>query len=376
MLVCKKCSAEMPDTALFCSQCGFKLTDNKVPARKKKTRGNGQGSVYKRSNVWVAQVVIGVKTNGTYKYHRKSGFRTKKEAIEYLEKYKYVPQKSAKIRDLYKSVLPHIEELSKDKQSHYTTAWKRLQLLHNQDITNLSVHDLHEAIMNVVETYYPAKDMRDLLSLIYERAIDEQIVTVNLASRVTLKKGEESETVPLNEKEIEALWKDFAGGYTKTGCFILMCYTGTMPGELFKITPSNIDLSKKRIIGAGIKTKKRKETPIILPDIIIPVVEELIKEKPQDERLWKGDEKSFYDYFAKMKKRCQFREEIRPYSCRHTLATVLKKGNMDVEHIKEIMRHTRISTTEHYIHIEKDQSAEADAMNALLSAANSPKSCE
>ncbi|MCQ2461977.1 MAG: tyrosine-type recombinase/integrase [Clostridia bacterium] len=309
---------------------------------------------------------MSIDENGKQVRRRKYGFRTKKEALDYLMELRFKPQKDSRIKSLYEALAPQIEKLSKDKQSHYKTAFNRMQVLHNQKIEVLSVQDLQTVVDENCPTKYPAKDMRDLFSLLYQRAMSEQIVSVNLSKFIVLPSSEETETTPLNEKEIEALWKDFTDGNTLTGCFLLMCYTGTMPGELFKITPANIDLTKKRITGAGIKTEKRKETPTILPDIIIPVVEELIKDKPQNERLWTGDEKSFYDYFAEMKKRCELREEIRPYSCRHTLATVLKKAKVDVEHIKEIMRHSKTSTTEHYIHLEKDQSAEAQAMNSAL----------
>ncbi len=363
MLVCKKCSAELPDTALFCAQCGFKLADNKVPTRKKKTRGNGQGSVYKDGATWRAQVTIGIDENGKQIYRKKRGFKTKKEAIEYLNELRFKPQKDSRIKSLYEAITPQIEKLSKNKQSHYKTAYNRMTVLHNQKIEILSIQDLQTIVDEKCPTKYPAKDMRDLFSLIYQRAMAEQMVSVNLAKFIVLPDSEETETIPLNETEIEALWQDFADGHIQTGCFILMCYTGTMPGELFKITPSNIDLKNAIITGAGIKTEKRKQAPIIIPNIIVPVVQELIKDKPQDERLWKGDEKSFYDYFAEMKKRCRLREEIRPYSCRHTLATTLSNKNISTEVIKEVMRHAKLTTTEHYIHKTSVPLKEKKAVN-------------
>ena len=54
-----------------------------------KTRGNGQGTAYKRGNVWEAQVIVGWKLSDKpdappYPIkRRKSGFKTKAAAIAY-----------------------------------------------------------------------------------------------------------------------------------------------------------------------------------------------------------------------------------------------------------------------------------------------------
>ena len=50
--------------------------------RKPKSRGNGQGTAYKRGNTWTAQVVVGWK-NGCPVKRTKGGFATKRDAINY-----------------------------------------------------------------------------------------------------------------------------------------------------------------------------------------------------------------------------------------------------------------------------------------------------
>ena len=54
-----------------------------------KSRGNGQGTAYKRGKTWEARVVIGWKLIGdpphrSPVYKTKGGFGTKKEAVQYL----------------------------------------------------------------------------------------------------------------------------------------------------------------------------------------------------------------------------------------------------------------------------------------------------
>ena len=81
---CRKCHAEIPDESNFCLVCGVKqkVTQNT------KSRGNGTGSVYKRGRTWTAVRVLGYMTDENGKIHKttrsKSGFKTKKEALEYL----------------------------------------------------------------------------------------------------------------------------------------------------------------------------------------------------------------------------------------------------------------------------------------------------
>lgn len=364
-MLCKKCEKEIPDGAIWCPWCGKK----QIAEKKNTRRCNGTGSVYKRGDTWVCAISVGQYDSGNYKRRKKGGFRTKKEALEYIETLKYKPQRDKKLSAVYDAIQPHIDGLSKDKQSHYKTAWKRLQPLHNVNIGLLSIADLQDAMDHAVGSYYPAKDIRDLLSLIYERAIKEEYVTVNKARHLVLPDLDEKGTEPFTADEMRAMWEDFQHGHTETGFFLLMCYTGMMPGELRRLTVDMIDLGARRIVGAGIKTEKRKETPILLPDVILPVVSALISGREGNERIYPCDETAFYFDFAAMKKRtgCRPIKELRPYSCRHTLATTLADANVSTAIIKEVMRHAKISSTQKYMH--PDQSLYAGAVNAALTSA-------
>ena len=82
---CRKCRGEIPDGSRFCMLCGVAQNIRQNP----KGRGNGQGSVYQLPNKkWIAVRTIGYEpaADGTMRRitRSKSGFRTKKEAVEYL----------------------------------------------------------------------------------------------------------------------------------------------------------------------------------------------------------------------------------------------------------------------------------------------------
>ena len=362
-MLCKKCNVELPEGANFCPFCGISVKKpERTPGRK--SRGNGTGSAYKRGKTWCAAICTGVNADGNCIRRVKGGFKTKKEALAYIDQMRYHPVHDKKISALYDALQPHFEKLSANKRTHYKTAYARLARIHNVNIGDLSVVDLQTVVDENAATYYPAKDMRDLLSLIYQQAMKDDYVSQNKAKFIVLPDLEEKDTVPFTVEEIKALWADYQAGNTKTGFFLLMIYTGMMPGEARKVTVDMVQIAEKRIVGAGLKTAKRKETPIVLPDIIVPVVEDLMAGKTG--RLWESDENSFYEYWQTMKKRtgCRQIAELRPYSCRHTTATTLADRQVSAAIIQEVMRHSRITTTRRYVHL--DQDAQAAAMNTAF----------
>jgi integrase len=141
-----------------------------------------------------------------------------------------------------------------------------------------------------------------------------------------------------------------------------MIYSGMMPGELLNITKDMISFEKQQIIGGGIKTNKRKVIPIVIADFIVPVLKDLCDSFKND-KLWPFSLKEFYKEFSLMLERCKCRDILVPYSCRHTTATALALKKVPPLVMKEIMRHTKFSSTERYIDI--DTSNSLDAINSL-----------
>ena len=82
---CRKCHVEIPENSRLCPRCGVTQALSQRP----KNRGNGQGSAYQRANgTWMAVRVTDYVVGADGRTHRKtvskSGFRTKKEALEYI----------------------------------------------------------------------------------------------------------------------------------------------------------------------------------------------------------------------------------------------------------------------------------------------------
>lgn len=124
-------------------------------------------------------------------------------------------------------------------------------------------------------TFCPARDMKNLMSHVYKIAMAQEDARTNLATFIVLPELEEGERTLFIESEVKQLWKDWNSGNMFTGYILLMIYSGMMPGELFICEKQMIDFGQQIIFGCGLKTKKRKSTPIVIADDIIPVLNKL-----------------------------------------------------------------------------------------------------
>lgn len=374
---CKKCGNEIPDNSVFCMFCSFDQR-KAVKSKKPKTRGNGTGTAYKRGKYWEAQYTCGKKISPkTGKLitdrRRKSGFLTKKEALEYIP---IIAAKKIVTREVTTLVMfwdnysnNAMQKLSKSKQTAYKIAYNKIESyssvydIVNMPIKDLTINHLQEMVNSVAATYYPARDIKNLLSHLYKRAMAQKDVMVNLANFIILPELEEEAPNPFNEDELKKLWNDYGKGNKFTAYILLMIYSGMMPGKLFRAEKNMVDWEKQQIIGCGLKTKKRKITPIIIADFIIPVVKEIC-DNAATEKLLSIGENNFYKEFHETLSRCEI-EDRTPYACRHTTATALALGNIAPAIIQEVMRHTKFSTTQRYIHVDVDTAPMLDAVNKM-----------
>lgn len=360
---CIKCGAELPEGAVYCHLCGKK----QVTTEKKKSgrsRPNGSGSVYKRGKTWECAVVLGyiVQDDGKLKAVRptKGGFKTKKEAMEYLPKLREErPRITPTINELWirYQESKKYQELSASRKEKYAIAWKKLKRLWFTRIDLLTTFDLQDTVDSNATSYYPARDLKDLLSKLYQMALPDQYVRSNLAEYIELPPVNAKEQQAFEAEEVTKLWTDYAAGNWWTGYVLLMCYSGMMPGELLGCRKEHIDWDGKQIRGAGKKTDVRRSTPIVLADLIIPVLSDLCDHTP-GEKLIKINKDNFYDVYYSTLERAGCRR-LPPYSCRHTAATSLALENIPPSVIQKIMRHAKFSTTEKYIHINIDPMLEA-----------------
>ena len=365
---CIKCGVDLPDGAVFCHMCGRKQTPPAPKRQRTKARGNGTGTAYKRGKTWTARIVLGYYVGDDGKRHARTanrgGFATKKEALDYIPKLKAEAESSATLTlsgywEFYEA--KKLPELSRDKQTAYRIAWRRWAALATRKLEDLKIETLQAAMDEAATTYYTARDMKNLMSHFYKHGLANQTVSVNLAQYLQLPPANASEQTPFNAEELDLLWKDFAAGNTFTGYILLMIYTGMMPGELLQAKKEHIDWDGKQIRGAGLKTATRKAAPIVLADVILPVLRVLV-DTSRGEKLIHINKDNFYrEYYATLERIGTRR--LPPYSCRHTTGTDLAKAAVPAFTIQKIMRHAKITTTQHYTHM--DATDALSGVNAL-----------
>lgn len=371
---CRKCARDLVPGALFCHHCG---ADQRIRERTPRSKGNGTGSIYKRADRpgWCVAVTLSCKASpgpdGTsivrQKRHTKSGFPTKKAANEYLaqliatgeaRRMKKVPT----VAELYEQ---YKEAPGKKPGASTLTAYKTA---FNRRI-NPSIGDLPIDVVTLKHlenciaglNYDPAKDVKDLMSKLFQRAIADGFVQVNPCTLLAMPEQNPAEIPAWLPEEIERLWIAWDWGDRIASCCLLMIHTGMMPGELFKLKRDMINWDAQTIIGCGLKTKERRENAIVFPSVIAPVLRELCDTSVSRSGYVLGMNKDkFYDSFSQMKSALYIRPEVRPYSSRHSTATELELLGVSPSTIAAVLRHKNYATTaKHYMDISTDKALAA-----------------
>lgn len=352
----------------FCGMCGAAQSPVRRSARK---RGNGQGTAFKRGKTWYAQVTrysYVTEENGEEKrirrYKTKGGFETKRAALDYIQQLRAGEERTTPtLLDLYTVWEKNdLHKLAKSKQQGYSIARKRLEPIIGRRIDTLTTADLQELINEKANTYYKARDMKTLLSHLYKRAMADQFVTQNLSQFLVLPELNEQEGVPFEPEEVNKMWDAYADGNVFMGYLLLMIYSGMMPAELFSCKKDMIDFDRCEIWGCGRKTKKRKEVPIVFAECVKPVLVELC-ESVDGDMLQPEKKNAWYDRYHEEVKKIGVRD-LPPYSCRHTTGTEAAKQNLNASIIQKIMRHSKITTSQKYIHLGSSEvHAGLDGMN-------------
>ena len=370
-MICPRCEKEIPDDALLCCYCGRNIV--RKPQARAHQRGNGTGTAYKNGKYWMAVATVKMYKDENGKDHqvrrKKSGFKTKGEALEYcvvLRNGTADTTKRVPTLEEYWNIYHDGEwqKLSKSKQGAYKIAWKKLHDIMYRPVSLLTVSDLRRIVAEKANTYYPARDMKVVLGHLFDLAGADGHVNRNLPDYIILPELNEKERNPFTDEEQAALWRIYDAGDRRAALPLIMIYTGMMPGEMQGLRPEMINFDTQEIVGASIKTKVRKASPIYLPDTIVPVlISEMEQSTSKTGYVWARNEEAFYrNYYAALEAAgCR---RLEPYSCRHTTATALAiNEGIAPQTVKKIMRWSTTKMLDRYAH--PDVSDVKAAINTL-----------
>ena len=330
-----------------------------------RTRANGTGSAFKRPGRpgWYAQIVVGYKPNGQPIYVRKGGFATKTDALKALPTLKetakpvvVVPTVSYYYKAFCKGKYANISE---DKQRAYDIAYAKLSAIHNTPVDRLTVPQLQAIVNEKCTTYYPARDVRTLLNHIFRLAAVDGNANPAIPGLIEIPKLNEKHRDAFTDEEQILLWTSYEAGNRAAALPLIMIHCGLMTGEMRRLTASMIDLENREIIGVGMKTEERRTKSVLIPNAVVPLLQDLIDEHPEGTFYPKGDD-DFYEIYYGALKDAGITRHLTPYSCRHTTATALAiNGQVAPQTVQRIMRWSSTKMMDRYVHPDDEAARKA-----------------
>lgn len=369
-MLCPKCGREIPDDAVCCCYCRTKVGQ---PVRARSKRPNGSGSVFRHRNGWKAQVVDHYERTDQTKsglrpiYKTKSGFRTKKDALNYLPTllastpghHDHPVMTLSENFERWKT--QYADRVSAKTMEGYVGAFKHYARLHAVKVDAISATDLQACISSCPAGRRTKQLMKVVANLIFKYCIDDDQVTKNPAANLYIGDDESTHYDPLTEEEVSRIE---ASGLPYADYIVAMCYTGHRPAEFFGFKKSDYhEEDGIAFIAGGIKTKAGRERAVTIPPKIVEIIKRQLATEGTDllfPRLDR-DRSGKPTGYSQMPVR-YFNEYVWkpimaqlgivgkvPYATRHTYANKIKRAVGDERDKAGLMGHASYSTTrEHY----------------------------
>jgi integrase len=300
-------------------------------------------------------IVLGFE-NGKRKTRSKSGFKTKKEALEYLPMLRdKMPSVDANIKfsKLYEQwYAAHSPKVEKTTMNCYAAAYKYFQIVHNWEFSLIKSAHLQKCIDECPNGKRTKQNMKALGTLLYKYAIQNDISDKNYAEFLYVGNDAQQEREPFTANEMQKLF-DSVPKNPDARYILCLCYLGFRPEEFLKIRQKDFDRENMTLC-SGSKTEAGKNRIVPISPKIAQYVLELSEGKdyifsPSGEKISQKifREKIFYPALENAKIR-----RLTPYSCRHTFATLMKNVQAPTTDKQKLIGHANFEMTAHYTHTD------------------------
>lgn len=366
-MICRKCRASIGDDSVYCSMCGAKQT----VTQRTKSRGNGQGSVYQLKNrTWIAIRVLGYYSDKEGKIRKKtaskSGFKTKREAINYLPKLteqQHREKASPTLKTVYDKWLP-THRAGASTIGCYKAAWNYFKPLYHTRISQIDIDDLQECLDDCPKGKRTRQNMKALCGLIYKYAIPrpQYQVKLNLAEYLIVS-GETSDEKSALPMEAVNKLMEHADDINYAAHIVCQCYLGFRPSELLALDAINYDRKNKAFVG-GAKTDAGRDRVVTVSPKIQPIVDNLLSDRISGPVFGApdGGKLDIKDYRAGFYAALEAagienpvtevegvkRHKYTPHSCRHTFATMMKNISAPDKDKLRLIGHTSTEMLRYY----------------------------
>ena len=380
---CRKCGREIPADAAMCCYCGASV---KVPLRRKKSRGNGQGSVYQLPNGKYVALKVCYYLGADGKKHRATvskRFDKKKDAVAALPTLtrtrpvvdaaaeKVLEQLPAAVEQRSKTTLKELYELwlpthqaGDSTLGNYKAAFAYFKPIHHLPAAEIDIEDLQECIDECPRGKSTRRNMRTVAGLIYKYGIPRRYFPEKLdLSQFLVVKGEAGAGgVGLPDDYLEAI-RRAAGAISGADYLLAHCYLGFRPSELLALSVETYDAAGRAFVG-GSKTKAGKDRTVTVSPKIQPIIDRLTAGRTTGAVFCGEDGRSmsikqyralFYGVLDALGlENPTFtvnglqRHTYTPHSCRHTFATLMKRVEGSNKDKLELIGHSSEEMLRYY----------------------------
>lgn len=219
--------------------------------------------------------------------------------------------------------------------------------------------------------------LKQELSFIFERAVDNQMIPFNPAKKLQMPKYEKGQRRSITDDEREHFIKCYENDSAYL-LFYIMLQCGCRPEEAINLIGSDIDHKKRLLHIRGTKTKN-SDRYVPIPDALFAAIKGIKANEPispnRDNK--KHSESSYVRLYEHLRRDMNISmgcktyrnalvppyplaDDFVPYCFRHTYCTDLCKAGVDVRIAQKLMGHANISVTaDIYTHADMDDIQDA-----------------
>lgn len=367
-MLCKKCSQELPDNAVYCYLCGKKQTA--APKTRHRKRAHGTGTIRKDSRCRNPYIAIApASPNGSGRTYLGSypDIKSAQAALEDFVKNGRPELYNATLADIYalwSNV--HYEHIA--DATTYKAMWKRMEAIYSVKMSDIRAAHF-QPFVDAATSKSAADKIKSLAVMLCRYAMENDLVDKNYAEFVRLPKFEKTEKIIFTAEQLETLWQHTSD--KRVQVILAMIYMGFRLGEMLLLRPDSLHLDEGYIVG-GIKTEAGTNRVVPFPPNIPEIkgfFRNWLSEAGTEEPLFPMTAKQFrHTYFYQPLSELgmidgQLRKgtgnswvfpdkhHLTPHSTRHTFASLSSSAGMRPEELQKIIGHADYATTaDIYIH--------------------------